>query len=308
MVDKGKTHIAGSVVVWGDDGPPSGYGPVAEWLAKAAPQDVVEVGDLGKGTFHVVQKGPPREIQPERKVPYRVLAAPRTVDPDTYVDDPKGMYVIPVVLGSPDVRGGTSDIDADTSDDLFVTPIPNEFIVYVNGRELAISDPGSQEVFAYFVTRLAEHEGTLEGKAVDRAIAIIGDAIPDEDDTAAEALGPFYTTRSLTLRWDVSKQAINQRVKRGTLLALPASDGSVLYPAFQFIDPDRPRPTGTLPSLRTIIATLSSGGAEPTMVAAWLRAHDPRLGGTTAEEWLRSGQDPTTVERIAKQDSTRWMQ
>ncbi len=47
-------------------------------------------------------------------------------------------------------------------------------------------------------------------------------------------VGPVYVTSQLETILETSRQAINARVKRGTLLGLHTSDRRIVYPLFQF--------------------------------------------------------------------------
>jgi hypothetical protein len=76
--------------------------------------------------------------------------------------------------------------------------------------------------------------------------------IGDPDDLAAGALpashpfdaviGPFYDTTGLTKWLGVSRQALHQRVKVGSILGCPLDDGAIVYPAWQFVDNDATAP------------------------------------------------------------------
>src|SRR5919201_553640 len=47
-------------------------------------------------------------------------------------------------------------------------------------------------------------------------------------------LGPGYSTKQVRELLGCSRQAVSERVQRGTLLALPTREGQPTFPAFQF--------------------------------------------------------------------------
>ena len=57
-----------------------------------------------------------------------------------------------------------------------------------------------------------------------------------------EPLGPFYDTTGLVSWLGVSRQAVADRVRRGTLLACRTQDGHLVYPAWQFARDGAVRP------------------------------------------------------------------
>lgn len=168
-----------------------------------------------------------------------------------------------------------------------------------------------------FVRRFAErferfsavHEAVLDmdadaaEAAIDVMLGFLGDAIPEASDPAHD-LGPFYSTTGLARRLKVSRQALDGRVQRNTLLAIPASDGSRLYPIFQFVD-GAGRPT-VVPGLSDVMKRLADGGAGPMGIAAWLTAASEELDGTSAVDFLKDGGDVERVLDVVDRDVARW--
>lgn len=113
----------------------------------------------------------------------------------------------------------------------------------------------------------------------------------------ADAVGPFYDTDAvMTLLGGVSKQAVNDRVRRHRLLALRTGSGRLVYPAAQF-DGER-----VIDGLGDVLDVLVPDNTEAWMVASWLTTSDPELGSRTPLEALRAG-ERDAVLRAAREMS-----
>lgn len=100
-----------------------------------------------------------------------------------------------------------------------------------------------------------------------------------------DAVGPFYDTEAvMSLLGGVSKQAVNDRVRRHRLLALRTGSGRLVYPAAQFHDEH------VVAGLGDVLDVLVPDNTEAWMVASWLATPDPELGGRAPFEALRSGE------------------
>lgn len=88
-----------------------------------------------------------------------------------------------------------------------------------------------------------------------------------------------------------SRQAIQQRRSRGTLLGLPLGGSGYLYPIWQF------EGHAVLPGLPATLAALSSLDAWGQ--AAYLLAGEPRLDGMRPLDCLRAGRVTEVVEAAA---------
>ncbi|WP_269928475.1 hypothetical protein [Kocuria massiliensis] len=117
-------------------------------------------------------------------------------------------------------------------------------------------------------------------------------------------VGTFYTTARVRDLLGISRQALNARVERDSLLRVRTADGTYLFPAFQFTEPQGPSAL-----FRRIIKTLLGAGMDPWTVTYWLTASSPATGhSATPLEIIDSG---TTTERsrlIAEADdqAARW--
>lgn len=100
----------------------------------------------------------------------------------------------------------------------------------------------------------------------------------------ADAVGPFYDTDAvMTLLGGISKQAVNDRVRRHRLLALRTGAGRLVYPAAQFQDEH------VIDGLGAVLDILVPDNTEAWMVASWLATPDPELGHRTPFEALQAG-------------------
>jgi hypothetical protein len=97
-------------------------------------------------------------------------------------------------------------------------------------------------------------------------------------------LGPSYSTRHVRRLFKASKQAVNDRVRRGTLLAFRNEAGELVYPAFQFGPNGRP-----LAGLSAVIGAFKDAIETPYTIAAWLVSPEAELDGSTPIEELRRG-------------------
>jgi hypothetical protein len=138
----------------------------------------------------------------------------------------------------------------------------------------------------------------------DRLAATMVAAVPLTHPLDAE-LGPFYDTAGLSRWWDVSRQALADRVRRGTLLACRTSDGHLVSPAFQFARDGQVRP-----GLAEAVAVLVRGGVDGWTAAVWFTTPSPAFDGESAVDHLvvRRG-SAAAVRRVldqARADVAAW--
>lgn len=117
-----------------------------------------------------------------------------------------------------------------------------------------------------------------------------------------DLLGPFYTTRQVAkLLGAVSRQAVADRRRRRTLLALRKADGVVVHPAFQFDEQNR-----VLEGLPAVLQVLAASGVDEWTLAGWLVSPAGSLEGKTPIAWLREGRDPKPLLALAQDASERF--
>jgi hypothetical protein len=116
-------------------------------------------------------------------------------------------------------------------------------------------------------------------------------------------LGPFYSTSGLArVLGGVSRQAIEERRRRRTVLALRTADDVWVYPAFQLDDRNR-----VVPGLADVLERFRPRTADDEwMVAAFVAAPQPGLGDRSIVEHLRSGGDVTQVVALADERARSW--
>lgn len=154
--------------------------------------------------------------------------------------------------------------------------------------------------------RLLDELNTADGAT---ALAVLGPAAEaaelmvralPQPSPWAEAIGPVYRTPAVRrLLGNVSRQALVDRARRHTLLALRTADDHLVWPAFQF-DGSRP-----LAGLARVLGAFG-GDVDEWMVARWLVAPQARLDHRSVVEWLRTGGDLDAAVALAAATASRW--
>jgi hypothetical protein len=121
----------------------------------------------------------------------------------------------------------------------------------------------------------------------------------------AEQIGPeFYDTTGVMVVLaqpgadPISKQAVEQRRKRRTLLALQTSDSRWIYPIWQFVDHD------VMPGLAEVVGVF--GDHSMWSIGTWLTTPSVEFDGQSAAEWLAERRDWDHLIRVAKHTAQRW--
>ena len=96
-----------------------------------------------------------------------------------------------------------------------------------------------------------------------------------------QPLGPFYDTTGLVSWLGVSRQAVADRVRRGTLLACRTQDGHLVYPAWQFA-----RDGAVRPGVVETVGEFARRGADGWSTALWLTTPSDVFGGQSAVDYL----------------------
>ena len=135
----------------------------------------------------------------------------------------------------------------------------------------------------------------------DRMIAALPTVHPLD-----QPLGPFYDTSGLTAWLGISRQALFDRVRRGTVLACRTPDGHLLYPSLQFGRNGAVR-TGVIDA----VGAFTRRGADGWAVGAWLTTPSPVFDGHSAVDYLVVHRSSTAaVERVAQAaaaDAAAWV-
>jgi hypothetical protein len=146
---------------------------------------------------------------------------------------------------------------------------------------------------------LADLDPAAIGDPEDLAAAMVA-ALPASH-PFDEVTGPFYDTTGLTTWLSVSRQALHQRVKGGSILGCPLDDGSIVYPAWQFLDNG-----AIVPGLSDLLKVLGPATNDTWQMALWLSAPNDELDGSAPRDWLRSNRSREPVVTLAKQTAARW--
>jgi hypothetical protein len=108
------------------------------------------------------------------------------------------------------------------------------------------------------------------------------------------AVGDYVTVpEAVDLLGLASRQAVYQRVQRGTLLAME-HDGQLVLPRYQF-GPGRPDRT-----VAKVLRLLKPARLRADSVVSWFASRQPELDGLTPAEWLRKDGDPETLFDAAR--------
>jgi hypothetical protein len=106
-------------------------------------------------------------------------------------------------------------------------------------------------------------------------------------DDILQAEGGTVDVATATRLLGISRQAVDRRRRRHTLLGLPVGRRGYRYPLWQFI------PSGVVPGLDAVLRLLAEDG--PWFSAAWLLGHNSRLGARPLDA-LRAGQVEAVVQ------------
>lgn len=114
-----------------------------------------------------------------------------------------------------------------------------------------------------------------------------------------ERIGPVYRTSAVATLLATSRQAVDERRRRGTLLACRTADDVWVFPAFQF------EGRAVRPELVRLLRML---GAEEDgwTIAAWLTAHQRSLDGRTPLTWVREHGLDERLTELAADQAARW--
>jgi hypothetical protein len=150
------------------------------------------------------------------------------------------------------------------------------------------------------VLRQQGHDAAELGDPDDLAARMLA-AVPLPSPWAE--LGPFYSTTGLArVLGGVSRQAVDERRRRRTVLALRTADGAWVYPAFQLDGRNR-----VVAGLAEVLDRFRPGTPDDEwMVAAFLAAPQPGLDDRSVVDHLRSGGALDAAVDLAAERAERW--
>jgi hypothetical protein len=131
------------------------------------------------------------------------------------------------------------------------------------------------------------------------AAALMVSALP-QPSPWADAVGPVYRTPAVRrLLGGVTRQALVDRARRRTLLALRTADDHLVWPTFQF------EGSHPLPGLARVLGVFDRE-VDEWMLARWLRAEQPALEDQSVVDWIRTGGDLERAVELAAVTAARW--
>ena len=134
----------------------------------------------------------------------------------------------------------------------------------------------------------------------DRMLAALPNVHPLD-----QPLGPFYDTTGLLAWLGISRQALFDRVRRGTVLACRTADGHLVYPSLQF-----GRNGAVRPGIQDAVGAFTRRGADGWSVGAWLTTPSDVFEGHSAVDYLvvhrSSAAAVARVAEAARADAAAW--
>ena len=167
-------------------------------------------------------------------------------------------------------------------------------------REEALS-PRKEERIRVLARQLIEHAPEIDDWVLD------DENLPDTVSSMLRAmprrspwddiLGPFYTTGGMRAALGISRQAIGNRVKTGSLVRVRTAEGESLFPAFQLHEGVPIR------GLKPVVQALRTGTDDEYAIAQWLAT--PHGDRPSPAERLADG-DQEDVLRQARHTASVW--
>lgn len=184
------------------------------------------------------------------------------------------------------------------------TPPPQEFDrdVWVRETMERLADVVNDAADAYAGARI---DPPAAEEVAHRVMDLV---LPMPDDNPMVALlAPFWSSRKLQDELGASRQALDSRMKAGTLLGLKTGDGQLAFPVFQFIR----EPSGGIrvrPGVSAMLkAVRASPDFRPWTFATLLRTPASELDDLTPYEWMRAAdRDQAALQPLARRWVREW--
>lgn len=114
-------------------------------------------------------------------------------------------------------------------------------------------------------------------------------------------LGPLLSTKQVAELLGVgTRQAVNDRVQRGRILALSTEDRELAYPAFQFGTTGKP-----YPAITPLLEAFAAARLSPHTIASWFVTPQAMLDDLTPARWLAEGRDTDSLLTVARRSAAR---
>ena len=118
-----------------------------------------------------------------------------------------------------------------------------------------------------------------------------------------QVVGPFWSSAKVRAELAIpTRQALDARIRAGSVLALKTSDGELVFPVLQF----RSSPSGAevRPALKAAIKQLRAH--DPWTVALLLCTPADELDGLSPLAWARAEHDPAVLAAYARCVDAQW--
>lgn len=114
-------------------------------------------------------------------------------------------------------------------------------------------------------------------------------------------LGPLLTTKQVAeLLGVTTRQAVSDRVKRHRILALPAGERELTYPAFQFSANGEP-----YRAMASVLEVFSTAKLSPHTIASWFVTPQRALDGAAPAEWMAENRGAERLLVAARRAAAR---
>ncbi len=134
-------------------------------------------------------------------------------------------------------------------------------------------------------------------KLADRITAMVPVPSPVND-----RIGPFYRSDQVVRLLGITRQAVHDRTRKGSLIAAKTADSTWVFPTFQF------EGRHLVKGLTTVLKEFDLSKSDRWAVAAWWVSPDAALSGLSPLQWLREDRDPDRVRSLARNADQRWRQ
>ncbi len=166
-----------------------------------------------------------------------------------------------------------------------------------SARTPSAKETNIRRLAAAIIDRVPDFDvSELDDESLDRTVDMIVGLLPRRSAWDA-ILGPFYTTGSLCRTLNITRQALDSRVRTGSLIRVRTVDGRFLYPSFQIHD------GVAVPGLAPVVRILRSGTEDDYAIAQWLAT--PGGDGRSPARRLLDGES-TDVDREARHTAAAW--
>lgn len=115
-----------------------------------------------------------------------------------------------------------------------------------------------------------------------------------------EFLGPMLNADEVQATLETDHRTVQDLSAQGVLLALPALDGRILYPAFQFSRTSHP-----YAEIQRVLEIFEGAVETPWTIASWFMTPQDLLEETTPVHWMQAGREPETLFESARRAAAR---